>query len=380
MDHLFLGRRELLSSSAMNKILIGLFILSGVIIYSCKKTDLTGAQGVQYDATPYVLDLVNSTLPAPTLPADNPLTEAKVKLGRMLFYETMLSSDNTVSCASCHVQSDGFSDQNQFSVGVDGATGGRQAMAIFNMAWHDNQFFWDGRADLLRDQSLGPIENPLEMNESLENVINKLYTSQIYKNQFIRAFGDFEITPERMSFAMEAFMLSIISDDSKYDQYLMGEVALTESEERGRVLFFGEYNEFFPEISGADCAHCHAGNNFENDLYMNNGLDTDLQFIDFGREDATENVSDRAKFKVTSLRNIAVTGPYMHDGRFETLEEVITHYNSEIQASSTVDPAILGTQSTGLMLDDQEQEDLVNFLHTLTDYTYLNNPDYATPF
>ncbi len=364
----------------MNKILIGLFLLAGVVIYSCKKTDLSNAQGVKYDPTPYVLDLVNSTLPAPNLPADNPLTKAKVELGRMLFYETMLSSDNAVSCASCHIQGDGFSDRNQFSVGVGGATGGRQAMAIFNMAWHDNQFFWDGRADLLRDQSLGPIENPLEMNETLDNVIKKLYTSQIYKNQFMRAFGDFEITSEKMSFAMEAFMMSIISDDSKYDKFLMGEVTLTESEERGRVLFFADYNPFFPELSGADCAHCHAGNNFENDLYMNNGLDTDAQFVDLGREDATADLADRAKFKVTSLRNIAITGPYMHDGRFETLEQVINHYNTSIQSSSTVDPAILGTQSTGLMLDAQEQEDLLNFLHTLTDYTYLNNPDYSTPF
>ena len=364
----------------MNKVLIGLFILSGVVIYSCTKTELGNVQGVKYDATAYSLEFTNFTLPAVTLPADNPLTVEKVKLGRMLFYETMLSSDESVSCASCHVQSDGFSDRNRFSEGVGGATGGRQAMAIFNMAWHSNQFFWDGRVDLLRDQSLGPIENPLEMNETLENVIKKLYTSQVYKNQFIRAFGDFEITSERISLAMEAFMLSIISDDSKYDRYITGNAQLTESEQRGRVLFFTDYNPWFPENSGADCIHCHSGNNFENDLYMNNGLDSDLEFIDFGREDATNLLTDRAKFKTPTLRNIEVTGPYMHDGRFETLEEVVDHYNNGIKASSTVDPAILATQSTGLMLDEQDKIDLINFLKTLTDYTYLNNPDYASPF
>lgn len=364
----------------MNKLLIGLFILSGVVIYSCTKTDILGASGVVYDVTPYALEFSNGTLPAVTLPADNPLTVEKVKLGRMLFFEKMLSSDETISCGSCHIQGDGFSDRNQFSTGVGGMKGGRQAMPIFNMAWHSNQFFWDGRADLLRDQSLVPIEDPLEMNETLENVVKKLYTSQVYKNQFVRAFGSIEITPEKMSLAMEAFMLSIISDDSKYDRYLVGNEELTDSEQRGRMLFFTDYNPFFPDLSGADCAHCHAGNNFENDLYMNNGLDSDAQFVDFGREEATDLVSDRAKFKVPSLRNIEMTGPYMHDGRFETLEEVIDHYNAGIQSSSTGDPAILATQSTGLMLSNQDKQDLLNFLLTLTDYTYLNNPEYRNPF
>ena len=363
----------------MNKYILGVFtLLLAVFIYSCTKKDVNGKL-VQYDGTPYQLQFSNYTLPTPTLPTDNPLTVEKVKLGRMLFYSKILSSDGTVSCASCHHQENAFSDLNKFSVGVNGATGDRQAMAIFNMAWHDNEFFWDGRAHLLRDQSLGPIENPLEMNETLENVIKKLYQDEKMKNQFIRAFGSNEITAEKMSLAMENFMMSIISDDSKYDRYLAGLVQLTPSEERGRVLFFGEYNEFFPEISGADCAHCHAGNNFENDLYMNNGLDEDAQFVDFGRELATDLASDRAKFKVTSLRNIAVTPPYMHDGRFQTLEEVVDHYNSDVKNSSTVDPALLGTTSTGLMLDDQEKEDLINFLKTLTDYTLLTNPAYSDP-
>lgn len=363
----------------MNKLILGAFVLiSGLIIYSCKK-DVFG-ELVQYDPTPYNLHFVNNTLPVPNLPSDNPFTVAKVQLGRMLFYNKDLSSDGTVSCASCHNQQNAFSDVNKFSIGVGGATGDRQAMAIFNMAWHDNEFFWDGRSHLLRDQSLEPIQNPVEMNESLDNVIEKLYRDQIMKNQFIRAFGSIEITPEKMSLALEAFMMSIISDDSKYDRYLAGLVQLTPSEERGRVLFFGEYNEFFPEISGADCAHCHAGNNFENDLYMNNGLDTDAEFIDFGREMATGNIADRAKFKVTSLRNIAVTPPYMHDGRFQTLEEVVDHYNGEVKNSSTVDPALLGITATGLMLDEQEKEDLINFLKTLTDYTLLNNPAYSDPY
>ena len=363
----------------MNKFILGVFTLTlGVFIYSCKK-DVKGTM-VQYNNAPYQLQFINYTLPTPTLPADNPLTVEKVMLGRMLFYNKNLSSDGTVSCASCHNQKNAFSDINKFSIGVNGATGDRQAMAIFNMAWHENEFFWDGRAHLLRDQSLGPIENPLEMNESLDNVIKKLYTDQEMKNQFIRAFGSIEITAEKMSLAMENFMMSIISEDSKYDRYLAGLIQLSPSEERGRILFFGEYNEFFPDVSGADCAHCHAGNNFENDLYMNNGLDENAQFVDFGRELTTDLIADRAKFKVTSLRNIAVTPPYMHDGRFETLEEVVDHYNSNVKYSSTVNLALLGTTSTGLMLDEEEKNDLVNFLKSLTDYTLLNNTAYSDPY
>lgn len=362
----------------MNKLILAVFgIALAVFVLSCNKDPM--GTTVKYDPTAYSLQFVNNTLPAPNLPADNPLTVEKVKLGRMLFYSKALSSDGTVSCASCHHQQNAFSDVNRFSIGVNGATGDRQAMAIFNMAWHDNEFFWDGRAHLLRDQSLGPIENPLEMNESLENVIKKLSKDQEMKNQFIRAFGSSEITAEKMSLAMENFMMSIVSDDSKYDRYLAGLVELSPSEERGRVLFFAEYNPFFPEVSGADCAHCHAGNNFENDLYMNNGLDEDAYFVDFGRELATNSPADRAKFKVTTLRNIAVTPPYMHDGRFQTLEEVVDHYNAHVKNSSTVDPALLGTTTTGLMLDAQEKKDLVNFLKTLTDYTFLNNPAYSDP-
>ncbi len=362
----------------MNKLLlIGFALVTGIFVYSCKKDELGSM--VKYNPTPYSLQLVNNTLPSPNLPADNPLTVEKVKLGRMLFYSKTLSSDGTISCASCHNQQNAFSDINRFSKGVNGATGDRQSMAIFNMAWHDNEFFWDGRAHLLRDQSLGPIENPLEMNETLENVIEKLKQDQAMKNQFIRAFGSSEITAEKMSLAMENFMMSIVSDDSKYDRYLAGLVQLSPSEERGRILFFGEYNPFFPEVSGADCAHCHAGNNFENDLYMNNGLDSDADFVDLGRFNVTNSNADQAKFKVTSLRNIAVTQPYMHDGRFQTLEQVVAHYNSGVVASSTVDPALLGTTATGLMLDAQEQKDLVNFLKTLTDYTFLNNPAYSDP-
>lgn len=353
-------------------------LATALFIAACKKDEPDEVYIVAIDETPF--DLVYGSLPAPDLPEDNPLTIQGVKLGRMIFYEPMLSKDGSQSCASCHRQPDGFSDTAQFSIGVEGMFGGRQAMPIFNMAWHSNEFFWDGRAHLLRDQSLMPIQDPLEMNETLDNVVAKLSASQTYKDQFTRAFGTETINPERISLAMEQFMNSIVSYNSKYDQYLAGEAELTESEDRGRILFETEYNPFFPDESGADCAHCHGGANFENDDYMNNGLDADADITDFGRENATEDPADRGKFKVPSLRNVAVTAPYMHDGRFQTLEQVVNHYNEEIKESSTVDPAILNTMDTGLFLTEEDKEDLVNFLHTLTDYDYLNNPDYSSPF
>jgi cytochrome c peroxidase len=331
-----------------------------------------------YDATPY--ELKYGHLPDPNLPADNPLTIEGVKLGKMLFYETKLSSDGSQSCASCHHQPDGFSDSLRFSKGVKGLEGARQAMAIFNMAWHSNGFFWDGRATLLRDQALLPIQDPLEMDETLENVVAKLGADTMYTNQFIRAFDDSVVSPRLISLALEQFMNSIVSYQSKYDKYLIGEANLTLIEERGRQLYFMEYNAFFPEASGADCQHCHGGLNLENDDYLNNGLDSDADFTDFGLEKVTGDPADRAKFKIPSLRNVAVTPPYMHDGRFKTLEEVIDHYNSGIQYSSTVDPTVENTRQTGLRLDAQDKQDLINFLKTLTDEAYLTNEEYKSPF
>lgn len=331
----------------------------------------------EYDSTPYVLR--TGSLPVPDLPQDNLLTEQGVLLGKMLFFEERLSRDNSQSCASCHRQVDGFSDTARVSIGVEGLGGRRQAMPIFNMAWNTNGFFWDGRAELLRHQALLPIQDPLEMDETLDRVLDKLSADRSYKEQFIRAFGDEEISTDRIALALEQFMLSIVSLDSKYDRYLAGMEALTPSEDRGRELFFTEYNPFFPDDSGADCQHCHSGKNFENDQYLNNGLDADADFVDLGRAEVTKDPSDNAKFKVPSLRNVAVTAPYMHDGRFTTLEEVIDHYNSGLQPSSTIDPAIEPSIGTGLLLTDDDKVDLINFLKTLTDQVYLNNPEYFSP-
>ena len=359
---------------------ISFLAILALLIFACQKDEDSSDTGptASLDETPYILEY--GDLPEPILPDDNALTEQKVKLGKMLFFEKMLSKDGSQSCAGCHRQPDGFSDTARLSIGVEGLPGKRQAMAVFNMAWNTNEFFWDGRAHLLRDQSLKPIQDPLEMNETLENVVAKLSASRMYTDQFIRAFGDKVVTPERMSLAMEQFMLSIVSNKSKYDEYLAGNATLTASEERGMNLFNTEYNPSFPNLSGADCAHCHSGPNFENDKYMNNGLDTDAGITDIGREMVTKQPMDKAKFKVPSLRNIELTPPYMHDGRFKTLEEVVDHYDNGLKFSTTIDPALENTRQQGLMLDDQDKSDLVAFLKTLTDYSMGNNPEYADPF
>jgi cytochrome c peroxidase len=255
--------------SDMKKLLL-LCSLQSLFLPVIRKTPLT----LPPRTTPRLHNLDVGYFPTPDLPADNKLTVAGVQLGRMLFYEKMLSKDGSQSCADCHQQKDGFSDMRQFSIGVEGLPGKRQAMPVMNLAWHLNGLFWDGRAPQVRDQALKPIQDPLEMNETLPNAVAKLSGDKRYTDQFIRAFGDATVTPDRMSLAMEQFMFSMVSNNAKWDKFKRGETTLTESEERGRVLFFTEFDPFGSE-SGAECFHCHAGFNFTNDEFMNNGLDAD---------------------------------------------------------------------------------------------------------
>ena len=329
-----------------------------------------------WDTAPYTLDF--GGLPEPELPGDNPLTVQGVKLGRMLFYETRLSGDNSLACASCHKQENAFTDTNRFSTGIDGLDGHRQAMSAVNMLWNTNGYFWDGRAQKLRDQSIIPIQDVLEMNETMENVVEKLEQDTLYTHQFFRAFGSEDISSYRIGLALEQFMNSIVSYRSKYDLFLDGEATFTEEEELGMELFFEEYNPYFPETSGADCGHCHGGKNFSSQEYMNNGLDS--IYNDDGRYDVTGLESDRGAMKVTTLRNIELTPPYMHDGRFNTLEEVIDHYNEGLRNNASLNPALAMTMGTGLMLNETDKDALIAFLKTLTDTSLIQDSRYASPF
>ena len=349
------------------------FILITIILNSCKKDPVI----TEVENTPYVLDI--GSFPEPSIATDNPLTHKGIRLGRMLFYDKILSRNNTQACASCHRQEFAFNDTAKYSIGVNNLPGKRNAMSIFNMAWNTNQFFWDGRANLLRHQSLLPIQDELEMDETLENVVQKLNGSYFYKTLFKNAFGTSKISSDLISKALEQFMNSIVSNNSKYDQYLAGTYTLTPEEERGRYLFVTEYNPGFPSASGADCMHCHGGSNFENDRYMNNGLDQDITMSDIGRQAVTNDPADKGKFKVVSLRNIALTAPYMHDGRFSTLEQVIDHYNL-VKNSSTLDGSFQQQLPNGLQLSNSDKQALVAFLKTLTDQELITNPEYKNPF
>lgn len=330
-----------------------------------------------YDPTPFHLDI--GYFPEPDLPADNQLTKAGVQLGRMLFYEPALSKDGSLACAGCHLQENAFSDIRLFSIGVEKLPGKRQAMAVMNLAWHQNGFFWDGRAPHLRDQALKPIQDALEMNETLPNVVSKLSADKKYTDQFIRAFGDVAVTSERVSLALEQFMLTMVSNNARFDNWKNGAATLSESADRGRVLFFTEFDPF-GSSKGAECFHCHGGFNFTNNEFKNNGLDGDAEQQDEGRRKLTGDPLDQAKFKVPSLRNVALTPPYMHDGRFPTLEAVVDHYNSGAKSSGTVDELLqYNLQAGGLQMTAQDKADLVAFLNTLTDETFLTNPAYKKP-
>jgi len=360
----------------MTRIHITLSLIALLTICGCTNDTSAPDEPAAYDATPYVLDTKH--LPTPPLPADYPLTNQRVLLGRMLFHEGKLSKDGSQTCASCHKQPEAFSDIRRFSIGVRGLPGNRQAMAIVNLAWHRRGFFWDGRESTLRDQALRPIQDTLEMDETLPSVVSKLSAVKAYRDQFFRAFGTDTITSAKIGIALEQFMITMVSADSKADKVTRGEATFTDQEERGRLLFTQEFDPM-GRRKGAECFHCHAAPNFTNDRYMNNGLDDDASFTDLGRELVTGLAADRATFKVTSLRNIAITPPYMRDGRFTTLEQVIDHYNSGVKQSSTVDQLLQYNLTPGLGLSSRDKADLIAFLNTLTDPTFLANAAFAKP-
>jgi len=325
-----------------------------------------------HEPTPYNLD-IPYPLPSFEVPVDNPMTVEGVALGRQLFYDPILSADGTQACASCHMQETGFTDPNQYSTGIDGIQGDRNAMVVFNTAWSPT-LFWDGRAENLEIQAFDPIVNPIEMHDTWPNVADKLNTHSSYPELFKQAFGIEQIDSNYVVKAISQFERSLISANSKWDKFVRGELMLSDQELRGWDLFNVE-----GPVNGADCFHCHGAPHFTDFDFHNNGLDTDELFTDLGLFNVTQENIDKAKFKTPTLRNIEVTGPYMHDGRFETLEEVIEHYNFGGHASSTVDP-LMKNIGEGLLLSNEDKQALLAFLRTLTDEEFLTNPEFSNPF
>jgi cytochrome c peroxidase len=333
----------------------------------------TNAPASRTAGTPARLQ-ISARLPKVNLPADNLATVEGVALGQRLFHETRLSRNNQISCASCHQRENAFSDPARFSLGVDGRLGKRHAMPLFNLAWQKD-FFWDGRVTGLRHQVLHPIQDTNEMAASLERVVSGLQRHDEYPKLFQKAFGDRTVTSERIGLALEQFLLTLVSQDSRFDRAARGEMELTDAERRGLALFITE-NDPARGLRGADCFHCHGGNLFTSGAFANNGLDS--TFADPGRYAVTKNEADRGKFRVPSLRNVALTAPYMHDGRFATLEDVVEHYNSGVRPSSTLDPNLAKHPNLGLSLSESDKKDLVAFLRTLTDESFLKSQSTAT--
>lgn len=359
---------------------IGLFALFLLLALAACKKDEPQPSPEGFSPTPYTLE-IPPFFPPMDIPEDNPLTVEGIELGRNLFWEKQLSGDNTLSCGGCHMPEFGFSDSDQFSTGITGEQGNRQSMALINLGWA-RDYFWDGRAMTLEDQIREPVPNPIEMNQSWDATLEKLRATEMYPTMYAAAFGDPAISEDRTVKAIAQFLRTMISADSKFDKWKRGEYTLNESEYRGYdQLFLREGGD--PEIVqggefGADCFHCHtdAGLQFTDYLPHNNGLDS--QFTDLGYGGVNGNPLDDGKFKAVTLRNVELTAPYMHDGRFNTLEEVIEHYNSGGLPSETIDPFMKYTDG-GLMLSEQSKIDLVNFLKTLTDTSYIHNPAFQDP-
>ncbi len=296
---------------------------------------------------------------ADTAPADNPLTEAAASLGRRLFYDPVLSRDRTVSCANCHQQRYGFSDPARVSEGVRGQTGERNAPHLANLAWVRAGLFWDGRAATLEEQVLQPISNPVEMDLDVERAVTRLADDPQYVQAFEAAFG---VRPdeEHLARALASFVRALVSTSSPYDRYLAGDSeALGASATRGLRLFFGER---------AECFHCHSEGTLTNDGYFNNGVFEEGG--DIGRQELTGRSGDLGKFRVPSLRNVAVTAPYMHDGSLATLEDVVDHYADGGSGHPSTD-----VQIHPLVLTAEERADIVAFLESLTDREFLSAPE-----
>jgi cytochrome c peroxidase len=361
-------------SAALVKNLIGAFSVHSISNLTDEEIAVAHPKPLYLPAkyTPYEFEM-SATFPIPDLPRDNPLLVERIELGKKLFFDKRISINDQQSCADCHVPEKAFTDGRRTARGAEGDSGPRNTMPLFNLAWK-REFFWDGRAKSIREQVLQPIQNPIEMHQSLTNLVVKLNRGE-YPALFTAAFGSPEITAEKISLALENYLLTLTSFDAKFDHVLRGEKKFTPEEQRGFELFSTEYDPRRAQF-GADCFHCHGGPLFQSQAFANNGLDG--AFADIGREKVTGRESDRGKFSVPSLRNVELTAPYMHDGRFRTLEEVVEHYSTGVVRSATLDPNLAKHPDGGVPLSPADKRALVAFLKTLTDGKYLSPSARAT--
>jgi cytochrome c peroxidase len=323
----------------------------------------------------------NPALQAADNTGGNTITNEIATLGRVIFYDKMLSANKTVACASCHHQANSFSDPLQYSKGFEGGLTTRNSMSLANARYYQPRtFFWDERAATLEDQVLLPMQHPVEMGMTLDSVESRLQSQDYYKVLFRLAYGDETVSRERISKALAQFVRSMVSYQSKYDAGLATltgppnpNVQFTNftADENAGMLLYQQH-----------CAPCHGTEMQIASQARNNGLD--LVYADNGVGDITKNPNDNGKFKVPSLRNVALTAPYMHDGRFGNLADVVAHYNNGIQNHPNLDQRLRGPGGNGqpirLNLSQQQQQQLVAFLNTLTDNQFTNDIKYSNPF
>ncbi|PWJ60493.1 cytochrome c peroxidase [Dyadobacter jejuensis] len=339
-------------------------LIVAMLVFGCSQKEVDPEPG------PYSFQLP-AHFPPPVFNTDNPMSREGIELGRMLFYDVRLSGNNEVSCASCHTPSLAFSDGVQFSsAGVAGSALSRHSPALFNLAWANNGLFWDGGATNLESQVFGPLTAHDEMAQNLYELIDELNVEPSYVAAFREAFAE-PINSQNVGKALAQFQRSLVSADARYDHYRLHKSAgvLTAEELAGM------------ELVRQKCQGCHSGALFTDQGYHNNGLDADFsdsshEGLYQGRYRISYREADMGKFKTPSLRNVALTAPYMHDGRLASLEDVLEHYSRGIKASTTLDVLI---PATGMNLTGQQKKKIIAFLHTLTDHNFVNNPTHQPP-
>lgn len=341
-----------------------LFISLG-LLFSCSSND-SDYQDIDEVNEAYQLQIPSNFPELKYNFQNNPLTTKGIELGRELFYDGRLSSNNQVSCAFCHEQKDAFTHHgHDLSHGVDDKIGRRNTPAVQNMAFV-SEYFFDGASNNLEMLSISPIHNEVEMNETLPSIISKIETDPKYIKLFELAFPDQKISSQNMLKALAQFMTVMISSNSKYDKFVRNEP--------GGEFSISEKNGL--EIFKNKCASCHSTDLFTDNSFRNNGLPRNPRLNDLGREEVSGSPLDRYKFKVPSLRNVALTAPYMHDGRFGSLQSVMNFYTNGMVDSETLDPSLKHGNQLGISLSEEEKSLLISFLHTLTDSDFVSNPNF----
>lgn len=370
-------RYTLTNFMSIPALILFVYLLVSIILLTSCSTD--EPEVLPYTPTPFEIEIPYGFPTLLNVPDNNPMTVEGIHLGRTLFYDGRLNGrthpDSLMSCASCHRQENSFEigAPRPHPFGITGKPTHHVMLPMINLIWNMGNFGWNGSVPSIEADVLIVISDPSEFDSSPEKVVNTIKNIEGYPELFRKAFGTEEVTIDRIAKAIAQFVRTLISSDSRFDKYMRGEVQLTPEELRGFVLFTTE--------EGADCFHCHGGFGnplFTTNKFYNNGKDS--IFTDpYDRYSITGDPMEKGAYKATTLRNIEFTGPYMHDGRFETLEEVIDFYSHHLVNTPQIDPLMHHIANGGIQLTPNEKSDLLAFIYSLRDETFLTNPDFGPP-